>query len=265
MERHPPQGDVPAESIRGVRRGPVRNPVPVKNSSMKIVICGNRGCGKTGLWNRFQGQRFNSSYQPTNDIKAATINWQFMQSNVKVEVWDIVDRSFTKTSPTLDASTIDIYKETAVLIYMVSPWDIQSLEYVRGKCKTVPLDIAILLLLNFKDKVWQATVASNKAPVIAVTMKDIQLMCDEIRQYRKSVGEAPTAAGLVHGFEISVYNCFGLDALYNYLEIPFLALRRRALLDQLARAEQELQFSESKLCNTIQTSDYEGFASAYER
>ena len=52
-----------------------------------------------------------------------------------------------------DASVVDIYKGAHAVIFLISPFDIESLNYVQSIYKDIPLHINILLILNFRDKV----------------------------------------------------------------------------------------------------------------
>ena len=90
--------------------------------------------GKTSLLQRLQGFNFKDEYVPSEEIQVANIQWNFKTSDevVKVEIWDVVDKSSKKKTISslkvsnsaasdssgvgeteqfgLDAETLDVYK-----------------------------------------------------------------------------------------------------------------------------------------------------------
>lgn len=61
---------------------------------VRIIIRGEVNTGKTSLWYRLQGKKFNPTYHPSESIQIAHIPWSYKvtDDNVKVEVWDVVDK-----------------------------------------------------------------------------------------------------------------------------------------------------------------------------
>ncbi|KAF1333321.1 hypothetical protein FI667_g2875, partial [Globisporangium splendens] len=65
--------------------------------NMKIIIRGDKGTGKTSLFQRLKGEPIPDEHVSTPQLQSATINWNFRansEENVKCEVWDVVDRGF---------------------------------------------------------------------------------------------------------------------------------------------------------------------------
>eukprot|EP01126_Amoeba_proteus_P001176 TRINITY_DN10337_c0_g1_i11.p1 TRINITY_DN10337_c0_g1~~TRINITY_DN10337_c0_g1_i11.p1 ORF type:complete len:113 (+),score=12.32 TRINITY_DN10337_c0_g1_i11:222-560(+) len=62
--------------------------------NMRIVIKGEVNTGKTCLWLRLRGQKCPTTYHPTERIQICHIPWNYKITgdNVKVEVWDVVDK-----------------------------------------------------------------------------------------------------------------------------------------------------------------------------
>ena len=149
--------------------------------NMKIVIRGDKGTGKTNLWRRLQGQSFNPNHVPTPELQSSTINWNFKSSAeeiAKVQIWDVVDQALLPADTAggiggaagasggkkpvsagahrlaaLDASTLDVYNNTDCVMFLINPLYRPSLEYVRVQATTVPHTVAILLIVNFRDRV----------------------------------------------------------------------------------------------------------------
>ena len=99
--------------------------------------------GKTSLLQRLQGFNFKDEYVPSEEIQVANIQWNFKTSDevVKVEIWDVVDKSSKKKTISslkvsnsaasdssgvgeteqfgLDAETLDVYKGAHGIPYKI--------------------------------------------------------------------------------------------------------------------------------------------------
>ncbi len=136
---------------------------------VKIVIRGDNNVGKSNLWLRLQGQPFKEVYETSDEIKVANIQWSYSKTDdiVKVEVWDVVDRSKKKKNLTggglvggkmktpksngfsdpymlggveasLDAEFIDVYKNAngCIMVFDITKawtWDYIERELPKGR------------------------------------------------------------------------------------------------------------------------------------
>ncbi|TRY79659.1 hypothetical protein TCAL_06057 [Tigriopus californicus] len=217
--------------------------------NLQIVIRGDHGTGKTVLWQRLQGQGFQSAHQPTHEIQVASIHWNHKASDdiVKVDVWDVVDRGkkrkvqvdalkFDRTGgaaadataataavcdASLDAEFLDVYKGTHGAVFMLNvgkPW---TFDYVKREVPKVPQGIPILIMANFTDLVDQRCIAT-----------------DEIRIWMEAESSAGRTLCLT---ECSLLNGLGLRYLHKFFSLPYLTLQRRYLEQQLATNQDEIR------------------------
>ena len=98
------------------------------NYNLKLLLRGDRNTGKSCLFQRLQGGSFVEAYVQSDEIKVASIQWNYKATDdiVKVEVWDVVDRGKKRKQldglklaessdmpsfePALDAEFVDVYK-----------------------------------------------------------------------------------------------------------------------------------------------------------
>ena len=342
--------------------------------SLKIVLCGARGAGKTSLFNRcaacaatacarlsmlthtdpcsrrLQGLGFSAVYRATPQIQIANINWQMKSSadNIKAEVWDVVDQGFTPSAEDaaassaataiappavidkklsevtksdagstkkgqtqfgyLDSSVVDVYKGANAVLFVVSPTDRASLDYVAERFPSVPIDVPVLLLLGMRDvRPEQAAAAATKSPpgsksnsssnlaaesedataaeaekaaevepTHPVTIGMVSGLCADIVAFRRKAREQATTTsgrlaallladeGLVHCFEISCKNCFGLKELYHSLSIPFLHLKRATVLQQVGIIGEQMDGYSKSLRDQVAANEYAAYEEQYD-
>ncbi|KAF9152001.1 Rab-like protein 6, partial [Linnemannia schmuckeri] len=223
--------------------------------NMKIVIRGDIRTGKTSLFERLQGHPFPNehNYRTTAQIQVANIPWQYAHTKdiIKVEVWDVVDKgvqtgdlkgsssgsalkienntpaSPSKSNPAsdtdsaphaafaLDASTIDVYRNTdgVILLYDISkPW---TFDYVAKALVDVPINIPVLLLSNFTDD-------SNPRPV--VSNGRVEALMKEHNDIRYKHHCAP--ANLIRHLDSSMRTGLGLKEIHESFGIAFLNVLR---------------------------------------
>jgi GTPase SAR1 family protein len=150
---------------------------------VKLVIRGECNTGKSGLWSRLQGNPFIEDYIPSDEIRVATINWSSRvceDAIIKVEVWDVVDKSRKKRRPmnsslklsnsinvpvtevSLDAEFLDVYKSTAGVLFIfdiTKPW---TWDYIEREIVKVPAHIPVLIIGNQLDLGHHRKVTTDK-------------------------------------------------------------------------------------------------------
>ncbi|KAG0261367.1 Rab-like protein 6 [Mortierella polycephala] len=236
--------------------------------NMKIVIRGDIRTGKTSLFERLQGLPFGNEhdYQTTAQIQVANIPWQYPHTKdiIKVEVWDVVDKGVQSadlktsstsalkidnnivTSPTqakpvpdiesvphagfaLDASTIDVYRNTngVILIYDISkPW---TFDYAAKALEEMPTNIPVLILSNFTDD-------THPRPVVASDR--VEALMKEHNDARYKLPCAP--ANLVRHLESSMKTGLGLKEVHESFGIPFLNVLRETHRKQFEQKTLEI-------------------------
>lgn len=245
---------------------------------MKIVIRGDNNTGKSTLWARLQGQAFTELYETSEEIKVsgpgltlfsatrfmcgivlscpfqvANIQWNYKSTEdvVKVEIWDVVDRSKKKKSLTggstckqkqkqrnsglgdpfmlgggveasLDAEFIDVYKNAngCLMVFDITkPW---TWEYVERELPKVPSHIPVLVIGNFRDSQHHRQVDELKCQFFLESL------------------DRGSLASSVRYTETSMRSGFGLKYLHKFFNVPFLQLQRENLMQQLETNAKEM-------------------------
>lgn len=230
---------------------------------MKIIIKGDRNVGKSCLFHRLQGQKFIEEYIPTEEIRVASIQWNYKATDdvVKVEVWDVVDRgrrrrkldglkmennktpldNISMEEPALDAEFLDVYKGTNGVIIMMDITKTWTFDYVQRELPKIPGHIPVIVLGNHCDMSHHRSVTSDHVTYF------IDSLSDRSAQVRYA--------------ESSMRNGFGLKLLHKFFNLPFLQLQRETLLKQLDTNEEETQLTvqELDLFQESDDADYDKF------
>ena len=241
------------------------------NFSVKIIIKGDRNVGKSCLFHRLQGQKFIEEYIPTEEIRVASIQWNYKATDdvVKVEVWDVVDRGRRRRKldglkmenknvavesrdiiasmdnpPALDAEFLDVYKGTNGVIIMMDITKNWTFDYVQRELVKIPSHIPVIVLGNHCDMAHHRSVTSDH-----VTYFIDSLLRDTERRAQ------------IRYAETSMRNGFGLKLLHKFFNLPFLQLQRETLLKQLETNEDEtrLTVQELDLFQESDDADYDKF------
>ncbi|GAN09168.1 hypothetical protein MAM1_0248c08690 [Mucor ambiguus] len=139
----------------------------------------------------------------------------------------------------LDASTVNVYRNThgAILMFdTTKPW---TFDYVNQELKNVPESMAVLVLGNFCDKTQERK----------VEMDTIHATLYEHNQER--IKKGAIKPNLIRYAEISMQSGLGLKYIYEYLGVPFLQLMIESLNKQLELKAVEIV----DLLETLDTDD----------
>ncbi|CAN0386984.1 unnamed protein product, partial [Ectocarpus fasciculatus] len=82
-----------------------------------------------------------------------------------------------------------------------------------------------------------------------VTLETARLMMYRVKEADEAAGRG--AGRRVSLFDCSMKNCFGLRVLYTYLNVPFLELKRKSLLQQAQMASERLEKEYQELAGFI--------------
>ncbi|XP_016370011.1 rab-like protein 6 isoform X1 [Sinocyclocheilus rhinocerous] len=246
--------------------------------NMKIVIRGDRNTGKSTLWHRLQGKKFQEEYIPTQEIQVTSIHWNYKTTDdvVKVEVWDVVDKGQkiplpegvgkgkkrgetlklenepqeqTESELALDAEFLDVYKNCNGVILMFDITKQWTYNYILRELPKVPTHVPVCVLGNYRD------MGEHRV-----------ILPDDIRDFIAGLNR-PLGSSYIHYAESSMKNGFGLKYLHRFFNIPFLQLQRETLLRQLGTNQLDIDATLEELTVQQETEDqnYEIFLETSSR
>ncbi|XP_016321632.1 rab-like protein 6 isoform X6 [Sinocyclocheilus anshuiensis] len=224
--------------------------------NMKIVIRGDRNTGKSTLWHRLQGKKFQEEYIPTQEIQVTSIHWNYKTTDdvVKVEVWDVVDKGKgkkrcetlkldnepqeqTESELALDAEFLDVYKNCNGVILMFDITKQWTYNYILRELPKVPTHVPVCVLGNYRD------MGEHRV-----------ILPDDIRDFIAGLNR-PLGSSYIHYAESSMKNGFGLKYLHRFFNIPFLQLQRETLLRQLETNQLDIDATLEELTVQQETED----------
>ncbi|XP_052413356.1 rab-like protein 6 isoform X3 [Carassius gibelio] len=235
--------------------------------NMKIVIRGDRNTGKSTLWHRLQGKKFQEEYIPTQEIQVTSIHWNYKTTDdvVKVEVWDVVDKGKgkkrgetlklenepqeqTESELALDAEFLDVYKNCNGVILMFDITKQWTYNYILRELPKVPTHVPVCVLGNYRD------MGEHRV-----------ILPDDISDFIAGLNR-PLGSSYIHYAESSMKNGFGLKYLHRFFNIPFLQLQRETLLRQLETNQLDIDATLEELTVQQETEDqnYEIFLEMIE-
>ncbi|XP_042611023.1 rab-like protein 6 isoform X2 [Cyprinus carpio] len=233
--------------------------------NMKIVIRGDRNTGKSTLWHRLQGKKFQEEYIPTQEIQVTSIHWNYKTTDdvVKVEVWDVVDKGQkiplpegvgkgkkrcetlklenepqeTESELALDAEFLDVYKNCNCVIMMFDITKQWTYNYILRELPKVPTHVPVCVLGSYRDMGEHRVILS-----------------DDVRDFIAGLNR-PLGSSYIHYAESSMKNGFGLKYLHRFFNIPFLQLQRETLFRQLETNQLDIDATLEELTVQQETED----------
>ncbi|XP_030915085.1 rab-like protein 6 [Geospiza fortis] len=238
----------------------------VQETTLKIVIRGDRNTGKTTLWHRLQGKKFIEEYIPTQEIQVTSIHWNYKTTDdiVKVEVWDVVDKGKCKkrgdglklendpqeaeSEMALDAEFLDVYKNCNGVVMMFDITKQWTFNYILRELPKVPTHVPVCVLGNYRDMGEHRVILPS----------DVRDLIDNLKR--------PPGSSYFRYAESSMKNSFGLKYLHKFFNIPFLQLQRETLLRQLETNQLDIDATLEELSVQQETEDqnYELFLEMME-
>nr|CCA17792.1 GTPbinding protein Parf putative [Albugo laibachii Nc14] len=255
--------------MRSKAQPQVANRIPYLSTinSLKILIRGAKGSGKTCLFHRLQGKPIPYEYESTYQIQVEKIQWRSCASleSVKCELWDVVDCAsssgtdiatttlrlpqhvpvISNGSHTLapaDTRTVNIYHQAAVVIFLLNIADYNSFKYVREALSLVPRRIPIVIVGNFRD------LGANRQ----VFKEDIEELLDKARNTGFEADGVPDPMY----FECCLKNCYGLKTLHRYFGITLLYAKLQTLRQQMVTVEEQLTRAKGDVQSSIMEQRY---------
>merc|ERR1712166_1685431 len=233
--------------------------------NMRCIIKGSPGTGKSALFRRLQGKPFAAEYNPTRELQSAHVNWKHKSDAtpvVKVEVWDVVDKSkdneldvdkygeraayYLKTGAgvgsvgQVDADMIDVFRGANAMVITSNPQQRKTFDYIKDVLSDprIAPETPIAILANFRD-----------------------LVTDENRQVSREEYAALVQVDPRHRFvfECSSKNCYGLKELYDFLTVPFLKLQERELVERLQSVRAEFNTISGTMSDLHGSQNYAAF------
>lgn len=223
--------------------------------AMQVQVRGGTAVGKTSLSKRLQGEELPLEYASTKKTEHSQVVWTDLEDptdSVEVTVWEVVEnstaahdvlatggspmetehadnssttgglQSIAQDTQRMDGDTVLRPAADAVLL-LVDPTRKSTLDTAIEILKGVPADVDVLVLLNFAD--------------IDMSLRELTKEDVDEQVSRVLAEESAERIGLIRVASCSCIDCYGLEAIYIFLRVPFLRLKRRehvAAMEELA-------------------------------
>jgi len=141
-----------------------------------------------------------------------------------------------------DGEHVDVYKGAQAAVIVFDLTRRETWAEVQSYVEDVPAGIPIMLLGNKRD-----------APDRSVDLEDMEAFASSATKARKST---------VMCLETSMGNCYGLKALYSYLNIPYLELKLSIQAQALSATKSELGNTKEEFGMYVKAQSFDDFVRA---
>ncbi|OZJ05733.1 hypothetical protein BZG36_01317 [Bifiguratus adelaidae] len=145
----------------------------------------------------------------------------------------------------LDASTVDVYRNTHGVIFLFDLEKAWTWEYIDRELESVPETVSVLVLANFRDRSRSPKIPSKIFQRLhhhsSRRLEVLKESIDQPRSYMQGPSQAlktyPTAE--VRLVSCSMLSGYGLQFVHRWLSLPFLELQIASLQQQLGQRYME--------------------------
>ena len=267
-------------------RTPILSPtsaVPRSKYHMRVLLRGDKECGKSALLKRLQGGGFIEQHVVTQQTAASHIQWSYKTSeeSVSVEVWDVVDtapprssKASTAATPASSPAITPIATTTSNSATAKQNSLAQSTSSTAASSTTVPssssssavpLDAssaadlyhnvhAVLFLID-PSREWTFSYVKSQLPSVPSHI-DVLLLLNfrDLPDSERGAVTCTTVEQYMRGVgdrvryvECSMRNGYGLKHIHAFLNIPFLHLKRDKLRQEIKELERETDGAAAEL------------------
>eukprot|EP00299_Pterocystis_sp_00344_P020299 c9958_g1_i1.p1 GENE.c9958_g1_i1~~c9958_g1_i1.p1 ORF type:complete len:405 (-),score=85.50 c9958_g1_i1:730-1857(-) len=221
--------------------------------NMKVVICGDVCTGKTSLFHKLQGLPMKEEYTPSTSVQCGHAHWAPQRSEdiVKVEVVDVpvapstglgrkvsmtdaikfsstskggkVQGSFVIEELAKENTVKEVARSSQAALVCVNPKVSSTYDFAVRLLNDLPPTTFICVMAQFHDEKGQWQLSREQM--------------EQITQIRANT----------YFLECSNVSNFGLQAVYKFLELPFLLMQREVLLKKIEINALETQLTETDL------------------
>ncbi len=156
------------------------------------------------------------------------------EKGTKVSSWK---KKPTSSQELLDAQSVDVYKHSNGVIFLLDQNKSETVEYVINHVSTVPRDMPILVLSNFADQSIGNKEKDEFLERRLRVLRNDRGSCAPLHYIIASLTRPDCMANPASGL---------IDVTLKFFELPFLELQKQVLLTRLAVNDERLALAEAE-------------------